>query len=263
MRLLVLLLCVLLAACGGGGGSSAPAALPKSEAPPLKAATTLDHYAPFFAQGQRLHGIVVDMAGNHYTDWYAQPNNIRWTATQAEQNDVRECMGKRWSFLIGFEDDAAHAFYKLENVKTTLDGQVLDCPQDGVPYQPYDLPADGRQVVEQWGYVHGADGSRALEFYWKAEFVYGTVATNPCWIGDGPKTRPVISQSEVWWDSGGGWTRGGPVVPGQLPWQGGAPNKVDVFYGWEIKNAQDAAMLWLGGPTADGRQVCLQNVVPW
>ena len=240
---LVALLAVMLAACGGGGGGApvnTPSAPPQTQPPTQPVPTTLDHYAPFFMQGQRLHGIVVDLQGNHYTDWYAQPNNIRWTATQSEQNDVRDCEGKRWSFLLAFHD-GAHV-YALENAKTTLDGHVLNCPQDGVPYQPFDFPADGTQEVEQWGYIHGDDGSRVFSFYWKATFTYGTQATNPCWIGDGPKTRPVIVQREVWWDSSGGWVRGHPINPNDLPWVKGQPVKVPVVMDWQIKNAQDAGI---------------------
>jgi hypothetical protein len=259
MRLLVVLLALALVGCGGGNGQQS--AQPSGGqfgggGATVSFATTLDHFAPMFMQGQRLHGIVTTTAGEHYTDWYAQPNNIRWTATQSEQSDIRYCMGKRWSFLLAFLDGPHR--YALENVKTTLDDVVLDCPQDGAPYQPFDLPADGTQVVEQWGYVHGDDGSRVFQFYWRASFTYGTQATNPCWQGDGPKTRPVIVQREVWWDSGGGWTRGHPAQEGQLPWVDGAPVKIDVVSDFEIKNAQDAGILWLATPN-----LCLQNVVTW
>lgn len=264
MRLVVILAALALAACGGGNGGGNGAPLPPGGGQfggggaTVSFATTLDRYAPMFMQGQRLHGIVVKQGtGEHYTDWYAQPNNIRWTATQSEQSDVRYCEGKRWSFLLAFHD--GDHVYKLENVKTTLDGHVLDCPQDGAPYQPFDFPADGTQEVEQWGYVHGDDGSRVFAFYWKATFTYGTQATNPCWIGDGPKTRPVIVQREVWWDSGGGWVRGHPINPKDLPWVNGQPVKVPVAMDWEIKNAQDAGILWVATPP----DLCLQNVVPW
>ena len=248
----------LIAGCGGGSGgggdSPAPPAPPPVSTP---AATTLDRYIPFYMGGARLHGTVVQMATHEkYTEWFAQANDIRWSPLDAERLDQRECMGRKWSFLMGFVDDRVGQTWPLQNVKTLFNGVLLDCPQDGAPYQPWDIPADGRDVVEQWGTV-----ANNQQFYWKAEFIYGTTADNPCWLGDGPKTRPVIVQREVWWSSNGGWVRGKPTHAEALPWVDGKPVDIEVTMDWEVKNAQDAGILWRGGN--NDVQLCLQDVGGW
>ena len=246
--------------CGGGSGDSnnnTPSIPPPVQHGP-PAATTLDRYIPFYFGG-RIKGTIVKRAtGEKYTEWFAMPGNIRWSPLDAEVLEQRYCMGRRWSFLVGFEDARVNQTWHLRNVKTLFNGVLLDCPQDGAPYQPWDIPADGRDVIEQWGTVEGNQ-----QFYWKAEFIYGTVATNPCWIGDGPKTRPVIVQREVWWSSNGGWVRGHPTDTTKLPWIDGQPvSPGDVVMEWEVKNAQDAGILWVGGNGKD-IDLCLRETGVW
>lgn len=261
MKWLTLAICLLLAACGGGGGSSpAPASDPAPPGPLQGAAPTLDRYQPYYMNGQRLRGIIQRLdTGDQYTEWRAEPNKIWWSATYADLFDVRVCEGKRWSFLLGFEDAAIGQVYSLQNVRTTLDGHELNCPQDGAPYEPFDIPLDFQQTVEQWGYI--INPGMPIPYYWKSTFVYGTVAENPCWIGDGPRIRSVIVQSEVWWDRNGGWSRGHPNVSGELPWVNGQPVKIDVTMGFEAKNAIDAGVLWRGGD--ETVQLCLRDVGAW
>lgn len=254
MRLAALLLALLLSACGGGGGSSG---VPATPVPPPTAPTSLDKYLPFFNGGQRLKGIVQNQdTGEKYTEWRAESNKIWWSLTDSELLDVRYCEGGRWSFLLGFENAAAAQFYRLQNVKTTRNGKLLDCPQDGAPYQPFDIPIDFQDTVEQWGKILVPEGE--IQYYWKAEFTYGTRAENPCWIGDGPKLRAVIVQREVWWDENGGWVRGKAE---SLPWFEGHPVDVEPTMDWMVKNAMDNGLLWLAGDAK--LHLCLKDIVGW
>lgn len=259
--LLVALMLAVLAGCGGGSSSSsnAQAATP-APAPPAAAPTSIDRYIPMFMGGARLKGIIQKLdSGEHYTDWRVDSGRIWWSATDAELFDVRVCKGIRWSFLIAFVDDARGATYGLENVRTTRNDVDLDCPQTGAPYQPFDIPLDFQDTVEQWGYVLVPEGK--LPYYWKARFTYGTTAENPCWIGAGPKTRLVIVQDEVWWDQRGGWARGHPINPAAVPWLDDRPVRVDVAMEWQVKNAVDAGILWRGGDK--DLQLCMRDVVTW
>lgn len=258
-RLAIVLLALTLAACGGGNGGGNGAPLPETTPTPATgAATTLDRYAPFYMGGQRLRGIVQNMAnGEQYTQWRAENNKIWWSPTDAELMDVRVCSGMRWSFLLAFQNDATHQVYHLQNVRTTLDGKEVDCgQQDGAPYQPFDIPLDFQQTVEQWGYV--LNPGAPVPYYWKATFTYGQTRENPCWLGNGPKTRSVIVQHEVWWDGGGGWTRGHAST---LPWIDGRPAAVAPTMDWETDTAIDAGTMWRGGDSTV--QLCLRDVTTW
>jgi hypothetical protein len=255
----VLCTTALVAACGGGGGGDGGGnAAPPPPPVQTNAPTTVDRYLPFYFGG-RVKGTITRLNGEPYTEWFAQPGLIKWNPLDEEVMEQRYCMGRRWSFLTGFVDHRVEQTWHLQNVKTLFNGVLLDCPQDGAPYQPWDIPADGRDTVEQWGTVE-----HNQQFYWKAEFIYGTVADNPCWIGDGPRTRPVIVQREVWWSSNGGWVRGKPASGDmtQTPWVDGKPVSIDVVMEWEVKNAADAGILWRG-TDGKGLDLCLRDTGAW
>lgn len=178
-----------------------------------------------------------------------------------EHHAVVRCSdGRDWSVCLGYGDgstgrESSGMFWALETIRAEwTDGagfvadvsRILPPGATGTPDVPNIIPASGHGRMRQWFYIwrdpNQAGGGRDRPAYWQADLEFGGVVDNPCWTGEGSRSRLAIVMREAWWDPVVGWVRG---YASTLPWIGDTivdPGPI-TYRGWQAYG-KSAGIIW-------------------